>query len=140
MLPPYPKKDNLVEIYVSAATDFKYFIDASTLTVSPGERVIRYVIVARSPNGAENVRFEAIRCPFEYRTLALGQRDGTWGGRAGDWREITRGSSLSWPYALSRYFFCPHRDPIRSVAEGKEALAHGVHPAVEVERSMGGSD
>jgi len=47
--------------------------------------------------------------------------------------EITRGTALGWPYALARYYFCPHRDPIQSAAEGVDALRRGVHPAVRVE-------
>jgi CNP1-like family protein len=137
-LPPYPKKNDLVEIYVSATADFKYLVDASSLNVAPKQREVRYVLVARSPSGVENVSYEVIRCPDQYRVLAVGQRDGRWGGQPGDWREITKGTSLSWQYALSRNYFCPHRDPIRSKDEGVYALEHGVHPDVEVQRSMGG--
>ena len=137
-LPPYPKKNDLVEIYVSATTNFKYFVDASTLSVAPKQREVRYVLLARSPSGVENVSYEVIRCPDQYRVLAVGQRDGRWGGQPGDWREITKGASLSWPYALSRNYFCPHRDPIQTAAEGADALHNGAHRAVEVQRSMGG--
>jgi len=138
-LPPYPKRENLVEFYVSAATDFKYYIDASTLSVSPRQRIVRYAMVARSPNGVDNVSYEAIRCPEEYRVLAVGQ-GGKWGGRPGEWRPITKGTTRGWQYALSRKYFCPHRDSIQSRDEGVYALQHGVHPAIEVERPMGGSD
>jgi hypothetical protein len=139
-LPPYPKKENLVEFNVSATADFKYFIDESTLSVAPKQRVVRYVIVARSPNGVENVRYEEIQCPDQQRVLALGRADGTWGGQRGEWREITRGTALRWHYALAKDYFCPHRDPIQTVAEGREALHNGIHPAVEVKRSMGGGE
>jgi hypothetical protein len=138
-LPPFPSKGNLVEVYVSAVADFKYFVDEKTLTVNPKERVIRYVLVAQSPSGVQNVRYEAIRCPDEYRVLALGRPDGTWGGQPSEWRPIVRAANLSWPYALSRRYFGPHRDPVRTVAEASDALERGVHPAVEVQRSMGGS-
>jgi len=136
-LPPYPKKEHLVEFYVSAATDFKYYIDTSTLSVSPRSREIRYVMVARSPSGAENVSYEAIRCPSEYRVLAAGRPNGTWSDRPSEWREMTKGTSLGWPYALSRNYFCPHRDSVQSVAEATDALQRGSHPAVFVDpRSM----
>ena len=137
--PPYPRSENLVEFYVSATADFKYYIDASTLSVAPKQREVRYVLIARSPDGVDNVSFEAIRCPDQYRVLAVGQ-DGKWRGRAADWREIMRGSALSRQYALARNYFCPHRDPIRSVDEGVYALQHGQHPDIEVQRSMGGAD
>lgn len=136
-LPPYPKSENLVEFYVSPVADFKYYVDASTLNVAPKQRVVRYAMVARSPSGVDNVTYEAIRCPGEYRVLAVGQ-GGKWAGRPGEWRSITRGTSLSWQYALARNYFCPHRDSIQTRDEGIYALQHGVHPAVEVERPMGG--
>jgi len=124
---------------VSATTDFKYFVDTSTLTVSPKAREIRYVLVARSPSGVDNVSYEAIRCPEEYRVLATGEGQGKWSSRPGAWRPIARGTALSWQYALARNYFCPHRDPIQSVAEGKDALRRGSHPAVYVEqRNLGG--
>lgn len=136
-LPPYPKSENLVQFYVSAATDFKYFIDGSTLTVQPRQKIVRYVLVARSRNGVDNVSYEAIHCPEEYRVLAVGQGD-SWDSRPGEWRAITKGSSLSWPYALARNYFCPHRDAIRTTEEGIDALRRGGHPAVSVEqRNLG---
>jgi len=139
-LPPYPKNENLVPVYISATTDFKYFVDASTLSVSPKAREIRYVFVARSPSGVDNVSYEAIRCPEEFRVLATGEGAGKWSSRPGPWRPIVKGAALSWPYALSRNYFCPHRDPIRTAEEGSDALRRGSHPAVYVEqRNVGGS-
>ena len=140
-LPAYPKKENLVEFYVSATADFKYYVDTSTISVSPRSREVRYVMVARSPSGVENVSYEAIRCPSEFRVLAVGRSDGSWSERPGEWREMTKGSALSWPYALSRNYFCPHRDSVQSVAEAADALQRGSHPAVYVDpRSMPAGD
>jgi hypothetical protein len=133
-LPPYPRNENLVPVYVSAATDFKYFVDASTLGVFPKAREVRYVFVARSPNGVDNVSYEAIRCPEEFRILATGEGPGRWSSRPGAWRPIVKGAALSWPYALSRNYFCPHRDSIKTAAEGADALRRGSHPAVYVEQ------
>jgi len=137
-LPPYPKNENLLPVYVSATSDFKYFVDASTLTASPKAREIRYVLVARSPSGVDNVSYEAIRCPEEFRVLATGEGPGKWSSRPGAWRPIVKGAALSWPYALSHNYFCPHRDPIRTSAEGVDALRRGSHPAVYVEQQNRG--
>lgn len=140
-VPAYPRNADLVEIYVSATADFKYFVDAASLNVSPRQREVRYTLVARSPSGVENVTFEAIRCPDQYRVLAVGQSGGKWGGRQSDWREIARGGALSWQYALARNYFCPHRDPIRTADEGVDALRRGSHPSVYVEpRNLGGGN
>lgn len=132
VLPAYPRKDALAEIYVSADTELRYFVDTASVSVGR-DKVVRYTLVARSPNGAENVSYEGIRCPGEHRMYAVGRPDGTWGGRASGWREIVRGTTRGWPYALARYYFCPHRNTIASAAEGVDALRRGSHPAVEVD-------
>lgn len=131
-LPPYPKRENLVEFYVSATTDFRYFVDAASLSVGK-DSVVRYAVIARSPSGAENVAFEGLRCSTgEYRTYAIGHKDGSWGGRAGDWRTYERATTRGWQYALARQYFCPHRETIRTAEEGIGALRNGSHPAVQV--------
>ena len=137
--PAYPKKSDLVEFYVSPTADFKYYVDAASLAVGR-DRIVRYVLVARSPEGVENVRYEGIRCPDQLRVYAIARPDGTWSTASGGWRTITRGAAFDSSYALARDFFCPHRDPIVTAAEGVDALRRGSHPSVYVEqRNLGGS-
>ena len=50
-LPPYPKKASLIQFDVGAGTDFRFLIDAGSLSVG-SDGVVRYVLVARSPQGA----------------------------------------------------------------------------------------
>ncbi len=124
--PAFPRKENLVEIALRGATDFRFYVDGATLGVDGG--VVRYVLVARSPAGVENVSFEAIRCATaEYRVYALGRSDGSWGGRAGEWRSIVE-RPQPWHMALQRDYFCPQRRPILSAEEGLLALRQGGHP------------
>jgi hypothetical protein len=134
--PPYPKNGNLIEFYVGPTASFRYFIDGSTLNVLTKQHEVRYVLVARSPSGVENVSFEAIRCPDMHRVNAVGGAGGTWSARPGEWQEIQKRTGLGWPSVLSRQFFCPHRDTIQSVAEGVEALRLGAHPTVYVEEKV----
>jgi len=137
-MPAFPKRENLIEFYLSATATFRYFIDASSLQALYDKREIRYVLVARSPQGADNVRFESIRCPDMFRLYAVGTADGKWEVRPSDWEPTVRRSDLGWPSTLARQFFCPHRDPIQSAAEGVDALRRGAHPAVYVEqRNLG---
>jgi len=138
--PAFPRRENLIEFYMSPSATFRYFIDGSTLQTLYDKREVRYVIVARSPSGVDNVRFEAIRCPDMYRTYAIGGSDGKWSMRPTDWEPTVRRSDLGWPATLARQFFCPHSDPIQSQAEGVYALRNGSHPQVYVEpRPMGGA-
>lgn len=128
--PPAFDKTRLIEIDLglAAATDFHYFVDPATLNVG-ADRIVRYVVVARSPSGVENVRFEGIRCPGEYRIYAVGQPDGSWGGQPAQWRPVPKDARLV-ENALSRRYFCPMKQAILSAKEGVDALRAGGHPAL----------
>lgn len=128
--PPPLDRSRLVEIKLHslAETEFRYYVDWGS--VSAGEdRIVRYVLVARSPSGAENVTFEGIRCQGEYRVYAVGARDGAWGGRPSEWRPIPRIPSAVQP-ALARQYFCPGRAAIRTSDEGQRAVRDGGHPGL----------
>ena len=126
--PAYPRKDALLEFLVSAKSEFRFFIDAASINPGP-DGVVRYVLVARSPAGVENVSYEGIRCSSgEYRRYAVGQADGSWGGRPGAWRDIEGGGLQPWVRALQREYFCAQGVPIRDAAEGARALREGGHP------------
>jgi hypothetical protein len=130
LIPPPPlDRRRLVEIklQISASTDFRYFIDWAS--VSAGEdRIVRYVLVARSPSGSENVTFEGIRCPKEYRVYAVGRADGSWGGVPGEWRLVPHQPNAVQPALVGQYF-CPGRAAIRTSDEGQRAVRAGGHPA-----------
>ena len=59
-LPVYPVAARLIEFEKSASADFRYFIDPETLSVDK-DGVVRYVLVARSLNGVQNVTYEGMR-------------------------------------------------------------------------------
>jgi hypothetical protein len=124
---PAPQRGELIEFYVAATSEFRFFVDAASLSVS-NDGIVRYILVARSSAGAENVSFEGMRCTTgEVRIYALG-RDGAWVGRPTDWRAIEPRSVQRWHNALYRDYFCPQREPIVSAAEGVLALRMGGHP------------
>lgn len=128
-LPEFPQADRLVEFYVSAATSFRFFIDARTLAVGD-DGVIRYVLVARSPSGAQNVWFEGIRCKTgEMKQYATGRNDSSWAARRGaEWVPIDPKTVNRQHQALRREYFCPQSVSILSAAEGIDALRRGGHP------------
>jgi hypothetical protein len=137
--PALPRAENLTEVYISATSTFKYFVDRSSLYVDYKQKEIRYVLLARSPSGVENVSYEAIKCPDMHRIYAVGAAGGKWVTRGSDWQQIQRTTALTVPHVLARQFFCPHRDPLQSVAEGVDALQRGAHPLVYVEERPGPS-
>lgn len=130
-LPAYPKKANLAKFDVGARPDFRFLIDASTLSVG-SDGVVRYVLVARSPEGAENVSFEGLRCrDGEYKIYATGGGNGTWiSTGAPRWRPVEQGAG-SWHKELANDYFCPMKEPIRTVAEGVDALRRGGNPRAD---------
>lgn len=127
--PEFPQADRLVEFYVSAATSFRFFIDPKTLMVGD-DGVIRYVLVARSASGAQNVSFEGIRCKTgELKQYATGRDDSSWAERRGaEWVPIDPKTVNRQHQALRREYFCPQSVPIRTAAEGIDALRRGGHP------------
>ena len=131
VVPPPPfDRARLVELELglAAVTDFRYFVDPATVSVG-SDRIVRYVVVARSSSGVENVAFEGLRCPGEYRIFAVGRPDGKWGGQPTEWRPVPKDARLA-ENALSRRYFCPARRAIGSPQEGVEALRAGGHPAL----------
>ncbi|MDR1935753.1 MAG: CNP1-like family protein [Candidatus Accumulibacter sp.] len=105
-LPAFPEAENLIPFQVGAISDMRFLIDEKSISVG-SDAVIRYTLVAISPQGARNVSFEGMRCDtVERRVYAFGQADGTWSkARSNKWARI-RGSSNSYPVALFADYFC----------------------------------
>ena len=127
-LPAYPRKEDLLPFFVSAASSFEFYIDGASLAVAE-DGVVRYVLVARSSQGAESVSFEGMRCSTsEVRIYATGTGDGGWTRSASPWRPIAARTVQRWHNALRDEYFCPLGTPIYSPAEGVAALRQGGHP------------
>lgn len=134
-LPAYPRQEDLLRFFVSAASNFDFFIDGASLSVGK-DGVVRYVLMARSAEGAENVSFEGIRCSTsQVRIYATGTAQRGWTRSAGTWRAIASRSVQRWHNALRDEFFCPLGNPIHGAAEGVAALKRGDHPS----RTPGGN-
>jgi hypothetical protein len=131
--PAFPRRENLIEFYLAPTATLRYFVDSVSLTALWKQGEVRYVLVARSPSGVDNVTFEAIRCAGQHRVLATGNANGTWSARPSEWRDIPRQAVLP-ASLLKQKFFCPHNDPIQSTAEGVDALRRGAHPLTYVEQ------
>jgi len=127
-LPPYPRHPDLLPFFVSAASRYAFYIEAASL--APGEDgVVRYVLVVRSALGAESVTFEGIRCSTsEYRIYATGASGGGWLRSRTPWRPIAPRDIQRWHNALRDEYFCPLGLPIRTRAEGIDALRKGGRP------------
>ena len=125
-LPAYPVPARLIEFDQSQAKDFHYLIDPQTLSVDK-DGVVRYVLVARSSSGVENVTYEGLRCDTaEHRFYAFGRADRTWSRSRSDWRSLQQGQPLQ--RVLYADYFCPQKVPIGNAAEGVRALQQGGNP------------
>ncbi|HUN70533.1 MAG TPA: CNP1-like family protein [Burkholderiales bacterium] len=128
-LPALPDKQALIEFFVTSASSFHFFIDATSLSVGP-DGVVRYTLVARSPSGYENISYEGIRCESGTVKIFAFANDGQWKRSNSEWQPIEAKSVQRWHNVLRGQFFCPNRATIASAAEGLDALRRGQHPAV----------
>lgn len=129
VLPPFPQEGNLLEFYVSAVTSNRFFIDATSISVGK-DGVVRYVLMVRSERGATNITYEGIRCSSrELKVYATGHQDGTWAkARLDKWRALENKQVNRHHATLGRELFCAGGMPVRTAAEGVEALRLGRHP------------
>lgn len=130
MLPPYPEQRNLIGFDGGPTTDFRFFVDASSVTVDK-DQVVRFVLVARSPAGAVNVSFEGLRCKTRERKLyAFGRADRTWAeARRVEWQKLSGTERNPYAAVLAEDFFCPARGIVRTPQEAVDALRRKGHPA-----------
>jgi len=127
-LPAFPAPANLLEFNVVQADGFRFFVDRTTVSIGK-DRIVRYTLVARSPEGVQNVSYEGLRCATaDYRTYAFGRADGSWSASRSGWRSLEAPSAPRWRATLFQDYFCPQSEPIRNAAEGVRALEQGGHP------------
>ncbi len=123
-LPAFPRPQDRLPFFVSAASDIRFFVDRPSISVG-ADGVVRYTLIALSPLGAENISFEGVRCKSsEHKTYAFGRADGSWLRHESAWRRATQ----RWQQTLRVEYFCPQGVPIASAAEGVDALRRGGHP------------
>ena len=125
--PAYPKVESLAEFRGAGTSSNRFFVDVDTLSIGK-DGVVRYVLVVRSPGGAENVSFEGIRCETrEQKAYAFGQRGGTWSlARDPQWRFIEPREVNRHHVVLFTEAFCVNgKTPPRAVREVVQRLRYG---------------
>ncbi|HRP76247.1 MAG TPA: CNP1-like family protein [Rhodocyclaceae bacterium] len=129
LMPPPPSERALREFEVSRASSNRFLVDESSLTVGE-DGVVRYVLVVRTPGGAQNVSFEGVRCATaEHRIYAFGRPDGEWvSSRREDWERIGGGSFNRPSAVLARDYFCDGRSPPRNRDVVARRLREGLKP------------
>lgn len=122
-LPAAPQESALREFFVSSASPNTFFIDERSLSVGE-DGVVRYVLVVRTPGGAQNVTFEGIRCKTGQRRIyASGRADGSWSKtRDATWVDISNNGYNRTRAALAAEYFCDGPVPPRDRNEALRRL------------------
>lgn len=128
-LPAYPRQENLLPFFVSAATDNRFYIDALSISVDK-DAVVRYTLLVKSPEGAVNVTFEGIRCAtHEKRIYAFGRADDSWSkARFSKWEPIQYADRNRQHHVLYDDFFCPSGLVVNSPEDAVNALKRSAPP------------
>jgi len=113
-LPAPVQRSQLIPFDMSSRTELQFSVDASSISVG-SDRVLRYVLVARSSSGAENILYEGLRCETgEARNYARWNApEQRWVPYSGStpWRPLS-GVAASLPAARLAYLaFCEGRTP-----------------------------
>lgn len=126
VMPAAPVESSLRAFYVSATTPNTFLIDRDTLTVG-ADGVVRYVLVIRTPGGAENITFEGIRCNTgERRIYASARKDGQWAAlRNSEWVPISDNTYNRPRAALASELFCDGPAPPRNADEVLSRMERG---------------
>lgn len=134
-LPAIPKPGNLIEFFPSSASSFRFFIDPDSLSV--GEGIVRYTLVARSSSGYDNVSYEGMRCGANSVRVYAYAHGGAWSRSSSeDWKPIAARSVQRWHNELRNQYFCPLGASIMTVGEGLQALRAGGHPMVPANNDL----
>lgn len=107
VMPSPVEEARLRAFYVSSASPNRFFVDEGSVSVGD-DGVVRYVLLVRTPGGAENVTFEGIRCATgERRIYASGRKDGEWVAmKRSEWQPIGDNAYNRPRAALAYDYFC----------------------------------
>jgi hypothetical protein len=105
--PAYPADADLIEFKPTGRTSNRFYIAGKSLTVG-ADKIIRFVLVVRSPSNVRNVSFAGVNCKTrEWKDYAVARTDRTWVvNEQAQWRYIQELSINNYQYTLFDEFFC----------------------------------
>jgi hypothetical protein len=122
-IPEFPNDQSLIEFFVGPTERNRFYVDGSTLVVGD-DGIVRYVVVIKTPSGANNVMFEAMRCAtHEFKLVATGRSNGSW-GTVGipRWHPIENKTVNQYRVILNQNYFCPLDAPVFNAADIRASL------------------
>ena len=120
-VPPPPAFDvkKLVTFEVPRSSSLVYGVDPASVSISPSDSLVRYVMVATSASGVSNVMYEALRCSTgEFKTYARYSADGKWHPVADpQWRSVFASMPSKHPLWFAKAGACDAAAPVGSISE-----------------------
>ena len=111
-LPPPPKDGDLIPFTVGDSGNFKFAVDARSISVG-SDNVVRYTVVITSASGARNVSYEGMRCDaFErkiYAVMPQGAKEWVSNRGMDDWQRMQTRQRNSYAATLATDYFCEGR-------------------------------
>ncbi len=111
-IPDYPADEDLIEVAGPPAyRNYKYLVDGKSLQVGE-DSVVRFTLVIRSPNGADNVMYDGLRCSSsEIKNYAYGSTDKQgkkvfFPRSRPHWQPIRETGAMGYSKGLAVNYFC----------------------------------
>lgn len=130
-LPDLPVESDLLAIDSPPThRHFQFFLDGKNLKIGE-DGVVRYTLVIRSNNGAENLFYEGLRCSTsQIKTFAYGGFDKTNQKRFMErpdakWQYTTTSGAKAYSRMLANNYFCNHHGKVLSHQEIMQSIKYG---------------
>ncbi|MDB5867931.1 MAG: hypothetical protein JWP96_263 [Polaromonas sp.] len=117
--PPAFNMSKLVTFVVSPNSSLVFGVDPASVTISKGDGLVRYVVVAASASGARNVMYEGIRCATgEFKTYGRYSPEGQWDMvKTPEWRTMFGNMPSKHALRFAKAGACDNTTPAASVDE-----------------------
>lgn len=120
-VPPPPAYDmaKLLTFDVARSSSLVFGVDPASFSISKGDGIVRYVMVASNSGGAKNAMYEGLRCTTgEVKTYARAKPDGTWVMVAKpEWKSVYDPSIARHSLHFAQAGACQGATPVSSVRE-----------------------
>ena len=124
-VPPAPVFDvkRLIRLESPPGSSLIFGVDPATLSITP-EGIVRYVVVASSPGGAQNVMYEGIRCTTaQHRVYARYNAQSGWSQVLdGEWKPLFGSPATRHALTFARAGACSGRAASQSPGDIVRAL------------------
>ena len=117
--PPAYDMAKLLRFEVARSSSLVFGVDPASFSISKGDGVVRYVMVASNPSGAKNAMYEGLRCKTgEVKTYARANPDGSWVlVPKPQWKSVYDPSIARHSLHFAQAGACQNAAPVASVRE-----------------------